>query len=235
MLATADFEVAYMAFSTKAAADVAFASADGVLVQKEAQDMMDTLMFVPAETFVLESGIQSGHFIQLLTTQIKEDFEMKKLATLTVMMVLGACGLAQANGVDPTDVNAKAMAQALGSGKVVCRAGSDLVTLNVDKGGSLRMYAKVAGTITSPLDTDNERDGEECGGLSTTVDSQSSSYVLEDDYNDCERGDWGYQILIPQSALRTFTRGSGRFVTVGHTTDEGTPDDNTQNFVCTVE
>jgi len=62
MLATENYEVAYMAFTDASTAQADFATPEGQKVAAEAGAMMNTLMFTTSEPFAPAAGVQSNHF-----------------------------------------------------------------------------------------------------------------------------------------------------------------------------
>ncbi len=100
----------------------------------------------------------------------------------------------------------KKLATALGKKEAVCTGDSDQVTLSVDSKGLIRMVAHYKGSISGTLDTDDEKDGAECGGLFVHISKAKKNYVLDDRYDDCERGSWSYRIFLPENALELLAK-----------------------------
>jgi len=126
---------------------------------------------------------------------------LKSFSFVCVFATVVSVQSAQANGVRSGDQTAALIAQHLGHSSIVCESSTDRVVIDVDRAGTLRMVASYSGSISGTLDTDNEGSGEECGGLSVKLTSSSADFILDDSYNDCERGDWGYRVLLPVAAL----------------------------------
>lgn len=140
---------------------------------------------------------------------------MKKFKNKSVFLFVAISTLsplAWANGVvSGQDVAAK-ISSALDHDTVTCTSDADRITLEVDKNGDLQMIASYNdGTQNQRLNTDNEGYGEECGGLSAKENAQYSDFILDDSYNDCERGDFGYRILFSEDTLRVLAEGYGHF------------------------
>lgn len=152
---------------------------------------------------------------------------------LMLALALSATG-ARADGVVQGQDIAKKIVAALGDSTLECTSGNDWVTLNVDQHGDLRMVAHYSGAISGDLDTDNEGYGEECGGLTATTNAKYSTYLLDDSYNDCERGWWGFRIALPEDSLTAIQSGDGEFKAVGYAQDQGTIDGKAETFDCTV-
>lgn len=160
---------------------------------------------------------------------------LKKTSILTLAL---SCALvshfASANGVTEGASVAAKIAQAVGHNTVTCTSSTDQVILEVDQKGQLRMIARYAGSISGQLDTDNEGGGEECGGLAASLNIQYADYVLDDSYNDCERGDWGYRLLLPESALKSIEAGI-HFDANSYARNEGSNDGAIRILSCDVK
>lgn len=139
--------------------------------------------------------------------------------------------LASANGVTQGQNLAQDILNAMGNRTIVCTSATDRVTLEKGDKGDLKMVARYAGNISGTLDTDNEGGGEECGGLAVKFNNPYSDYLLEDTYNDCERGDWGYLIMIPEAQVKNL---SAKFQTQAYALDQESKDGATRTLECTV-
>jgi hypothetical protein len=155
------------------------------------------------------------------------------LAVITVM--LSTSSLALANGIRGDDGVAKKIAGALSHKTVVCSSGNDRVELTVNSSGDLRITAHIAGSISGDLDTDNEEGGEECGGLTATLNAKYSDFVLDDTYNDCERGDWGYRLMFSETELSHLDSTSAHFTAHGISRLQDSDDGKTESYQCLVK
>lgn len=140
---------------------------------------------------------------------------------VAVVLSLVSASAAHANGVvQGQDIAAK-LAAALGTKTLACASATDHVNVSVDAAGTLRMVADYAGSISGPLDTDDEGDGAECGGLSVRADG--ANLVLDDEFNDCERGNWGYRLTFAASDLTRGGLTAAGIATVGGDGGTDTP------------
>ncbi len=141
---------------------------------------------------------------------------------------------------DTQGETAARLAGALGAGKIVAcvTAGKDktdrLVVLQNTK-GDLRMKVTFKGGMAGTYDSDTDSIGE-CGGLSVKANAEYDSIVLDDNYSDCERGNWGYRLIIPESALDKIAAAPGAtFTAKADPITEGTADGATLTLVCSVK
>jgi len=128
---------------------------------------------------------------------------MKKVAVVTGVTILMSLA-AFAEGTDKVEENR--IAGALGKNKAVaCETvgakKTDKIAVLQDKNGDLRMKSTVKGGISSTYDTDNADSMGECGSFEVTLDKEKQTVVLDQEYSDCERGNWGYKLIIPENAL----------------------------------
>jgi len=156
------------------------------------------------------------------------------MMNVAVVMVCGFMGAsARADGDRTQGKESKFLAERLGKLSLQCvSSGGDKIKINVnqegEREGGLKMIAKYPGYT---LNTDKEGFGEECGGL--TVKDSGTSITLEDMYDDCERGQFGYHVSFAKAAFNFLESGqkiSGTSVEYSF----GGISSNAQTILCTV-
>ena len=155
---------------------------------------------------------------------------MKTLVFLSSLSILLASS-AFANGSRGDASVIAQISTALGTKTLTCASSTDKVTLQVKSAGDLRMVARYAGNISGTLDSDNEGSGEECGGLTVEFNRQYSDYLLNDEYNDCEQGDWGYQVILNNDDIHSIRAGT-QFTLKAFVRDDGQDNAGTRTLSC---
>jgi len=155
---------------------------------------------------------------------------MNMILTAALALLPTATALAATTRADTE----KLIASTLSGKTLTCTSDSDRVTLSADDSGDLHVVAKYAGNISGTLDTDHEGDGAECGGVFASLNTQYDDYVIDDRYDDCERGNWGYRVMIPVKQLQAMaSQELGRFEANAYAmVDAEKNDKQTRKLVC---